>query len=54
MQDNNGIATNEGTALHELSLDEAEMVGGGFGFGGNRRRLRCRGLCRGHTCPRRG
>jgi len=34
MQDNNGIAANEGTALRELSLDEAEMVGGGFGFGG--------------------
>jgi hypothetical protein len=25
---------NEGTALRELSLDEAEMVGGGFSWGG--------------------
>ena len=34
MQNMDGIATNEGTAFRELSLDEAEMVGGGFGFGG--------------------
>jgi hypothetical protein len=34
MQNNNGIAANEGTALRELSLDEAEMVGGGFSWGG--------------------
>ena len=31
MQNTNGIAANEGTALRELSLDEAKMVGGGFG-----------------------
>jgi hypothetical protein len=34
MHNMDGIATNEGTALRELSLDEAEMVGGGFGLGG--------------------
>jgi hypothetical protein len=34
MQNSNGIAANEGTALRELSLDEAEMVGGGFSWGG--------------------
>ena len=34
MQNMDGIAASEGTALRELSLDEAEMVGGGFGFGG--------------------
>jgi hypothetical protein len=34
MQNMNGIAANEGTALRELSLDEAEMVGGGFSWGG--------------------
>jgi hypothetical protein len=33
MQNNNGIAANEGTALRELSLNEAEMVGGGFSWG---------------------
>jgi hypothetical protein len=27
-------ANEEGTALRELSLDEAEMVGGGFSWGG--------------------
>jgi hypothetical protein len=26
--------TNEGTSLRELSVDEAEMVGGGFSWGG--------------------
>jgi hypothetical protein len=31
MQNNNRIAPNEGTALRELSLDEAEAVGGRFG-----------------------
>ena len=34
MQNSNGIAANEGTALRELSLDETEMVGGGFSWGG--------------------
>jgi hypothetical protein len=34
MQNMNGITTNEGTALRELSLDEAEMVGGGLSWGG--------------------
>jgi hypothetical protein len=34
MQNMKGIAVNEGTALRELSLDEAEMVGGGFSWGG--------------------
>jgi hypothetical protein len=34
MQNMDGIAANEGTALRELSLDEAEMVGGGFSWGG--------------------
>jgi hypothetical protein len=34
MQDSNGIAANQGGALRELSLDEAEMVGGGFSWGG--------------------
>jgi hypothetical protein len=34
MQNSNGIVANEGTALRELSLDEAEMVGGGFSWGG--------------------
>jgi hypothetical protein len=34
MQNSNGIAANEGTALRELSLDEAEMVGGGWSIGG--------------------
>jgi hypothetical protein len=34
MQNMDGISNNEGTALRELSLDEAEMVGGGFGLGG--------------------
>jgi hypothetical protein len=34
MQNMNGIAANEGTELRELSLDEAEMVGGGFSWGG--------------------
>jgi hypothetical protein len=34
MQNINGIALNEGTALRELSLDETEMVGGGFSWGG--------------------
>ena len=34
MQNSSGIAPNGGTALHELSLDEAEMVGGGFSWGG--------------------
>ena len=33
MQNMNGIAANDGTALRELSLDEAEMVGGGFSWG---------------------
>jgi len=32
MQNMNGNA--EGTALRELSLDETEMVGGGFSWGG--------------------
>jgi hypothetical protein len=31
MQNMNGIAANDATAPRELSLDEAEMVGGGFG-----------------------
>ena len=34
MQNNDGIAANQGTALRELSLDETEMVGGGFSWGG--------------------
>jgi hypothetical protein len=34
MQNMNRIAINEGTALRELSLDEADMVGGGFSWGG--------------------
>jgi hypothetical protein len=34
MQNSNEIAANEGTALRELSLDEAEMVGGGLSWGG--------------------
>jgi hypothetical protein len=34
MQNMDGIAANEGTALRELSLDEAEMVGGGLSWGG--------------------
>jgi hypothetical protein len=34
MQNSNGIVANEATALRELSLDEAEMVGGGFSIGG--------------------
>jgi hypothetical protein len=34
MQNSNGIAANKGAALRELSLDEAEMVGGGFSWGG--------------------
>jgi hypothetical protein len=34
MQNSNGIAANEGAALRELSLDEAEMVGGGLSWGG--------------------
>ena len=34
MQNINGNAFNEGTALRELSLDEAEMVGGGLSWGG--------------------
>jgi hypothetical protein len=34
MQNMNGIAANEGTALRELSLEETEMVGGGFSWGG--------------------
>jgi hypothetical protein len=34
MQNMNGIAAHEGSAPRELSLDEAEMVGGGFGWGG--------------------
>jgi hypothetical protein len=34
MQNMNAISANEGTALRELSLDEAEMVGGGFSWGG--------------------
>jgi hypothetical protein len=33
MQNMDGIAANEGGGLRELSLDEAEMVGGGFGWG---------------------
>jgi len=33
MQNMNGMAANDGTALRELSLDEAEMVGGGFSWG---------------------
>jgi hypothetical protein len=33
MQNNNAIAANEGTALRELSLDETELVGGGFSWG---------------------
>jgi hypothetical protein len=31
MQNMNETGANQGTALRELSLDEAEMVGGGFG-----------------------
>jgi hypothetical protein len=34
MQNMDGIAANGGTALRELSLDETEMVGGGFSWGG--------------------
>jgi hypothetical protein len=34
MQNIKGITVNEGTALRELSLDETEMVGGGFSWGG--------------------
>jgi hypothetical protein len=34
MQNMNGISIIEGTALRELSFDEAEMVGGGFSWGG--------------------
>jgi hypothetical protein len=34
MQNGNGIAANDGTTLRELSLHEAEMVGGGFSWGG--------------------
>jgi hypothetical protein len=34
MQNIKGIAVDEGTALRELSLDEADMVGGGFSWGG--------------------
>jgi hypothetical protein len=34
MQNIKGISVNEGTAPRELSLDEAEMVGGGFSWGG--------------------
>ena len=34
MQNMNGIAANDATAPRELSLDEAEMVGGGFSWGG--------------------
>jgi hypothetical protein len=30
----NDIAINQGAALRELSLDETEMVGGGFSWGG--------------------
>jgi outer membrane lipoprotein SlyB len=33
MQNMNESAANDGTALRELSLDEAEMVGGGFSWG---------------------
>jgi len=33
MQDSNRIAANEGTGLRELSLDEAELVGGGLSWG---------------------
>ena len=34
MQNMDVIAANEATALRGLSLDEAGMVGGGFGWGG--------------------
>ena len=34
MQNMNEIAPNEGTTLRELSLDETELVGGGFSWGG--------------------
>ncbi len=34
MQNMDGNAANEGGGLRELSLDEAEMVGGGFSWGG--------------------
>ena len=34
MQKMNGMAADDGTALRELSLDEAETVGGGFRWGG--------------------
>jgi hypothetical protein len=34
MQNIKEIAVNEGIALRELSLDEADMVGGGFSWGG--------------------
>jgi hypothetical protein len=34
MQNIDGNAANEGGGLRELSLDEAEMVGGGFSWGG--------------------
>lgn len=33
MQNMNGIAVSEGSVLRELSLDEIEMVGGGFSWG---------------------
>jgi hypothetical protein len=34
MQNSNETVADGGTALRELSLDEAEMVGGGFSWGG--------------------
>jgi hypothetical protein len=34
MQNMNEIAANQGGGLRELSLDEAEMVGGGLSWGG--------------------
>ena len=34
MQNSNAIMGDAGTALRELSLEEAEMVGGGFSWGG--------------------
>ena len=34
MQNMDGMAADDGTALRELSLDEAETVGGGFRWGG--------------------
>ena len=40
MQNMNAIAANQGGGLRELSLDETEMVGGGFSWGGLVHRIR--------------